>query len=245
MQSQKNWTQFIISSTTTCFLYNITTLLQSTQIITIHCHNHKHTHTNWATFTYVGPETRFITHILKNTDLKIAYKVNNTNETLLKATPTQFDKCSACGIYMLSCPDCGKAYVGQTGRSFSVRFKEHRHSFRTNNTNSNFAHLLDYAHSFAPIDSIMHILEFQMKSKHMNTLEKYIYKEAYHNNHLNDQHTVIHNKIFEIISTNDKCWERFHFPRVHALFHILYFPPSHPYSPHPYHFLNPPLPSNS
>ena len=159
-----------------------------------------------AIFTYVGKETRFITQIFKNTNLKIAYKINNTIETLLKAKPIHFDKYSACGIYKLTCLDCGKAYVGQRGRSFSVRYKEHRHSFRTNNTNSNFAqHLLDNAHNFVPIDSIMHILEFQKKSKHMNTLERYyIYKEAYLNNNLNDQHTIIQNKIFEIISSNEK-----------------------------------------
>jgi hypothetical protein len=37
----------------------------------------------------------------------------------------------------------------------------------------------------------------------MNTLEKYIYLEAVKNNHLNDQHTVRYNKIFEVIHNND------------------------------------------
>jgi hypothetical protein len=133
----------------------------------------KYTH-KWATFTYVGKETRFITQIFRNTDLKIAYKVNSTIETLSKTTRTHLDKYSASGIYKLTRPDCGKAYVGQTGRSFSVRYKELRHSFRTNNTNSNFAqHLINNIHTFAPIDATMHILEFQKKSRHLNTLEKY------------------------------------------------------------------------
>jgi hypothetical protein len=74
----------------------------------------------------------------------------------------------------------GKAYVGQTGRSFSGRYKEHRLSYRTNNTNSNFAqHLLENSHAFAPIDKALHILEFQKESIHMNSLERFhIYKEA-------------------------------------------------------------------
>jgi hypothetical protein len=75
-----------------------------------HTHTHTHTH-KWATFTYVGKETRFITQIFKNTDLRFAY---NTIETLLKANPIHFDKYLACGIYKLTCPDCGKAYVGHT-----------------------------------------------------------------------------------------------------------------------------------
>jgi transposase-like protein len=194
-----------------------------------------HTH-KWAIFTYVRKETRFITQIFKNTNLKIAYKVNNTTETLSKAKPTHFDKYSACGIYKFTCPDCGKAYVGQTGRSFSVHYKKHRHSFRTNNTNSNFAqHLLDNAHNFAPIDSIMHILEFQKKSKHMNTLERYyIHKEAYLNSHLNDQHTIIQNKIFEIISSNKKFWEHFHSPCIYALFQSSTSPLPMPLFPYPF-----------
>lgn len=37
----------------------------------------------------------------------------------------------------------------------------------------------------------------------MNTVERYyIYKEAMHDNHLNDQHTITRNKIFEKISNN-------------------------------------------
>jgi hypothetical protein len=87
----------------------------------------------------------------------------------------------------------------------------------------------DNARYFAPIDSSMHILEFQKKSKHMNTLERYyIYKETYLNNHLNDQHTIIQNKIYEIISSNEKFWECFHFPCVHALFSKLHLSPPYP-----------------
>jgi hypothetical protein len=32
----------------------------------------------WATFTYTGSETKFITKLFKNTNLKIAYKTVNT-----------------------------------------------------------------------------------------------------------------------------------------------------------------------
>jgi hypothetical protein len=31
----------------------------------------------WAKFTYIGRETRFITKLLKNTNIKIAYTTNN------------------------------------------------------------------------------------------------------------------------------------------------------------------------
>jgi hypothetical protein len=93
----------------------------------------------------------------------------------------------------------------QTGRSFSKRFKEHLHSFRTNNSNSYFAqHIFENNHKFGPIDKTMSIVQFHQKGRHMNTLEKYnIYMEEIHNNHLNDQHTVNYNKMSEVIYNND------------------------------------------
>jgi hypothetical protein len=46
----------------------------------------------------------------------------------------------------------------------------------------------------------MQILQFQTKGIHLNTAERfYIYKEASINSHLNDDHTIPNNKIFEII----------------------------------------------
>jgi hypothetical protein len=38
----------------------------------------------WATFTYFGPETRTITNLFQNTNLKIAHKTTNTIKQHLK-----------------------------------------------------------------------------------------------------------------------------------------------------------------
>ena len=159
----------------------------------------------WVNFTYRGKETKTITRIFKNINIKISYRTNNNIQTLLHQRQIQTDKYSASGIYKLTCPDCGKAYVGQTGRSFHKRYKEHNLSYRKNKTDSNFAkHMIDNDHTFPPIEEALRILEFHKKSMHMNTLERYhIHKEAHQNNHLNDQHTVPHNKIFEIIQKNE------------------------------------------
>jgi hypothetical protein len=44
----------------------------------------------------------------------------------------------------------------------------------------------------------MQILQIQKKGLHMNTVEKfYIHKEAAKDNHLNDEHTVTNNIIFD------------------------------------------------
>jgi hypothetical protein len=46
----------------------------------------------------------------------------------------------------------------------------------------------------------MQILQHHRKSAHLNTLERfYIHKEAATDNHLNDEHTVLPNKIFDTI----------------------------------------------
>ena len=46
----------------------------------------------------------------------------------------------------------------------------------------------------------MNILQFHKKGPHLNTLERFhIHKEAATYNHLNDEHTVTHNPIFDTI----------------------------------------------
>jgi hypothetical protein len=64
---------------------------------------------------YVGKETHHIINIFRHTDIQIAVRNNNTIQHLLtwrKPNPNQF---SSSGVYKLTCPECNKAYVGQTG----------------------------------------------------------------------------------------------------------------------------------
>jgi hypothetical protein len=43
--------------------------------------------------------------------------------------------------------DCPLKYVGQTGRTFNKRYKEHVHDIRTNNSNTEYAnHILNTGH---------------------------------------------------------------------------------------------------
>jgi hypothetical protein len=54
---------------------------------------------------------------------KISYKTNNTIQLHLREKPTQFDKYSASGVYKLTCLDCKKAYIRQTGRALKLDIK--------------------------------------------------------------------------------------------------------------------------
>jgi hypothetical protein len=96
-----------------------------------------------ATFTYVGKETFYITNILRQTDLRIAFCTNNTIGRLLTQNKPPPDKFSLSGVYKLTCPECQKAYVGQIGRRFNIRYNEHKQAFWNNSHSSSFAKQLN------------------------------------------------------------------------------------------------------
>ena len=54
-------------------------------------------------------------------------------------------------VYVVPCGDCGKVYVGQTGREFDIRLKEHKSAVRLKNLNNactkhsvNSNHMIDW-----------------------------------------------------------------------------------------------------
>jgi hypothetical protein len=138
-----------------------------------------------------------ITNIFRHTDIQIAFRANNTIQHLLtwrKPNPNQF---SSSGVYRLTCPECNTAYVRQTRKCFSLRYNEHKYTFY-NSPSSSFAQHLDEAHPFGPIHDIMKILHHRKKGPHLNTMVKFdIYTEYINGSHLNDEHTIFPNKIFD------------------------------------------------
>jgi hypothetical protein len=109
------------------------------------------------------------------------------------------------GIYKLICPDCHKTYVGQTGRQFLTRYKEHKAAFLNSSNTSSFAkHLSEEAHSFGPIND-MHIVHCHRKGPHLNTTERvHIHTEFAINNHLNDPQTMFLNAIFDTLLKSNR-----------------------------------------
>jgi len=62
-------------------------------------------------------------------------------------TQKNHDNYTRSGAYKFTCPDCHKAYVGQTGSRFLGRFNEHKSAFKTNSHTSNYAkHILVEPH---------------------------------------------------------------------------------------------------
>jgi hypothetical protein len=93
------------------------------------------------------------------------------------------------------------AYVGQTGRSFTIWYNKHKRAYRNNNHTSRFAqHLNEQVHSFGSINIIMQIVHYHKEGTHLNTIERfYIHAEHAANNQMNDSHTIFPNTIFDTL----------------------------------------------
>jgi transposase-like protein len=149
-------------------------------------------------------KTKFVTKLFKETPVRISYTTNSSIKKLLSKkpyspqTPEQYERS---GVYQLTCPDCNKKYIGQTGRSFHKRYQEHFHDFKFNKYKSKFAtHLLENKHSIGPINEIMEILYTTSKGRLMDTIEKfYIYNETHLNNQINYKDTVKFNAIYDVL----------------------------------------------
>jgi len=67
--------------------------------------------TRWAKSTYAGRLTKFITKLIKYSNLRVSFKTENTIGKLLalKKNPNKMNKC---GVYQLTCHDCNRTYLG-------------------------------------------------------------------------------------------------------------------------------------
>jgi hypothetical protein len=156
----------------------------------------------WSTFTYIGKETITITRLFKNTDIRIAYKTKNTIQSHLQPKRHIPDKYNSSSIYQIKCNSCQLKYIGQTGRNFRTRYKEHIHAIHSNKTTSKYAqHILDTQHAYGNIEDTLDILHIEKKGPLMNTLKRFhIYKLSQENMQLSDTYTDIHNPIFNLIT---------------------------------------------
>jgi hypothetical protein len=158
--------------------------------------------TNWATFTYFGPDARTITNLFQNTNIKIAYKTTNSIGHILKPKKPPVDIYNMSGIYQLQCGECPLKYIGQTGRTFKARYREHINAIKVNKQqHSKFVqYILEITHTYDTIDRTMKVLHIEKKEQKLNTLEKYhIYNTTKKGPQLNDTFTNMDNPIFDVL----------------------------------------------
>jgi hypothetical protein len=112
-------------------------------------------------------------------------------------------------IYQMKCMGYPLKYLGQTGRTFYTRYKEHMQTIRNNNGNSGYLnHIQNTGHACGIITNTMDIIKTEKKGKHLNTLEKYhIYKISENRLHMNDTYIDIYNPILNRTSspTHNSC----------------------------------------
>jgi hypothetical protein len=101
----------------------------------------------------------------------------------------------------LQCLDCPKKYIGQTGRTFKIRYKEHLQAIRNNRPDTGYSrHILDFGHTNGNIEKTLTVLRKANKGKFLNNLEKYyIFLTSKTNTHMNEFGTELNNPIYKII----------------------------------------------
>lgn len=127
------------------------------------------TNTKYSLITYIGQACNNIAQFFKKLNINISFKTNNSTGKFIKNNKTKLDKNNKSGVYKLTCKDCPKTYIGQSGRSFSKRIKEHQASFIKRKTDSHYAnHLLESGHNF---NSNFKILHTEDKGPRLSLLE--------------------------------------------------------------------------
>ena len=110
-------------------------------------------------------------------------------------------------MYMLECNDCEAIYIGQTGRSFKIRYSEHMRSLRQlqvsitpfDSTSSFADHLINGNHS--PSSNNPQPLHFAPKGPKLDILESIEIKKAILKNLtiLNNQQDIKSSTIIDLL----------------------------------------------
>jgi hypothetical protein len=73
---------------------------------------------------YIQGVTDKIARILSKKEIKTSFKPLETIKHNMRSVKDKLDPHKSKGIYKIEC-SCGKCYIGETGRSFQIRIKEH------------------------------------------------------------------------------------------------------------------------
>lgn len=155
----------------------------------------------YCSLPYLGKLTEKISRKIINKQVKVAYKPITNLSKLIFNNKDKTDELNKSGIYKLSCEQCNSVYIGQTGRNFNIRYKEHIRSFKNNKTDSNFSkHLIESKHILSKNHKPT-ILHTCSKSKKMSLLEALEINRINNDssfNLLNDQLDLNHSPILNI-----------------------------------------------
>ena len=157
-----------------------------------------------AEYTNILPT--ILNNKLKKLNYVVAFRTNNNLFRLFNYEKIKVEKSEGTGIYKIICNKCKKFYIGQTGRSFLVRYKEHLPKYEINNQKSKFAqHVINDKQThenFEPsFEEDVEILHHCIKGRMMDIMEEYEIYSAIKNNNdkiLNDKLIFKYNSLFEL-----------------------------------------------
>ena len=75
-----------------------------------------------------------IKEIMHKKNFNVAFKYNSTIKSLLVKNVNHHN--NKAGVYSVPCENCNLVYIGETGRDWEIRIKEHKYAFRSCNVNN-------------------------------------------------------------------------------------------------------------
>lgn len=163
----------------------------------------------WFPLKFAGQVSVSLSKLFSSNGINIAFSTVGSVFSRFVRNKDQISVLNNSGVYSFSCNDCNSVYIGQTGRSFLTRGKEHLKQFEKYKntdivtTNSSLAnHLLVNKHT-ATLDNLnsLHLCTKSSKLNYLEILE--IYK-------------IINEQNFTIL--NDFC--NFNCPILNSLFDL-------------------------
>jgi len=197
---QVEWQKIITIARNNSFPLHLITKLK------IHIQHKTHTtnddnNKKWVTFTVYSPKIRKITNLFKQTNINIAFKSTNTiqQQTIPQnyATIQYYNKS---GIYKLACKTCNNAYIGQTSRCLTQRFREHIRYIKNNDPKSAYAqHILQNIHEYGTITETISLLKSIHKPSMLIPYEQLLIQTFHHKGNLiPEQSQGEHNLLFQL-----------------------------------------------
>jgi hypothetical protein len=153
---------------------------------------------------YFDERIRILTKIFRKSNIRVAFGVNNTIKNICNSG-SQVDKYNKSGVYSLKCLSCNQNYIGQTGRSFKIRYDEHIRDIRFNKEKSKYAsHILRFSHEYGTIDNTLEILKIVNKGIFLDVNERFQIYKSNKVKPMNEQNVDDYNILFEILLKHDK-----------------------------------------
>ena len=98
------------------------------------------THKGFACLPYISGLTEPLTRLLPNNEIRVVNKpLKPLQQELLSPKPRQPSDLQCNVVYKISCKDCPWNYIGETGRCFETRRKEHQRNLKNYAKGSNVA----------------------------------------------------------------------------------------------------------